>query len=432
MKILKKIPLNILHVLLLGGVVCLFGCTDETPVGPLVPIDSFFEGDDPFDQAKSRGIEIEIQDGSITPGDLVTVDCFGRSFTLWPFTGAELDGDPMDPVNLIFSGHADPMHIRAALLALDGDRSALGLPDAYPFNQVWKDAIGGGVQATYAEEGRWVGSVIQLTLGDYEPVRFHLRLFRTAARDDEGLPITIGAAHFEVLIPGTTDHQVLSWNVAKEIVVGDMMRTGLVDPAQHLMPTGPITPAPGFRTIIPDVYNNLPPELLAIIGGPPVPVDGPVDIPNDGQAMMVYLAGPAEVTSGRFDQMTTVSFGQFVPRPYCSTGPEDWLWIEGDVEFHNTTRVDRRGRYSYRGGYRGLLTAVPVDINTGQPIGEPFTADVWGRQHGFLGSNHGLVRGFDKKITHESGGPQIDFIDLKVAERAPDRYRRFVRCLDDD
>ncbi len=128
MKILKKIPLNILHVLLLGGVVCLFGCTDETPVGPLVPIDSFFEGDDPFDQAKSRGIEIEIQDGSITPGDLVTVDCFGRSFTLWPFTGAELDGDPMDPVNLIFSGHADPMHIRAALLALDGARVARRSP----------------------------------------------------------------------------------------------------------------------------------------------------------------------------------------------------------------------------------------------------------------------------------------------------------------
>ena len=432
MIILKKISLTFVPVLFLGGIICLFGCTEESPVGPLDTGDSFFEGDDPFDQAKSRGIDIEIQDGGITPGDLVTVDCFGRPFTLWPFTGAELDGTPMDPVNLIFTGHADPVQIRAALLALDGDRSALGLPDAYPFNQVWKDAIGGGVQATYAEEGHWVGSVIQLTLGDYEPVRFHLRLFRTKARDDDGLPITIGAAHFEVLIPGTTDHQVLSWNAAKELVAGDMMRTGLVGPGQHLVPTGPITPAPGFRTIIPDVYNNLPPELLAMIGGPPPPVSDPVAIPNDGQAMMVYLAGPAEVTSGRFDQATIVSFGQFVPRPYCSTGPADWLWIEGDVSFHNTARIDRRGRYSYRGGYSGLLTAVPVDINTGQPIGEPFTANVWGRQQGFLGENYGMVRGFDKKITHEAGGPQIQFVDLKVAERAPDRYRSFVSCLDEE
>ena len=37
-----------------------------------------------------------------------------------------------------------------------------------------------------------------------------------------------GAAHFEVLIPGTTDHQVLSWIVARDLVVGDLMRSGLL------------------------------------------------------------------------------------------------------------------------------------------------------------------------------------------------------------
>jgi hypothetical protein len=431
MKLFHKLTWAVLAVFALGGVICLVGCSEDSPVIPRHTEGSFFDGEDPFDQAKSAGIEIEIQDGSITPPDLVTVSCFGRSFTLWPFTGAMLDGSPMDPVNLIFSGHADPVQIRAALLALDGDRSALGLPDAYPFNQVWTDAVGGNVQAAYADEGRWVGSVIQLTLGDYEPVRFHLRLFRTAARGADGLPLTIGAAHFEVLIPGTTDHQVLSWNAAKEIVVGDMMRTGLLNPAEHLLPTGAITPAPGFRTILPAVYNGLPAELLDIVGGPPPPVTDPVPIPNDGQAMMIYLAAPAEVTAEYHQAATTVTFGQFVPRPYCSTGPADWLWIEGDVEFHNTYRVDRRGRYSYWGGYRGLLTATPVDIETGQPSGEPFTADVWGRQHGFIGASYGLVRGFDKKITHEAAGPQIDFVDLRVSEHGRDRYRQFTRCIDE-
>ena len=415
----------------LGVLLFLFGCSTDTPLEPASSSDRAVVGGDPFAAAEKSGVAIEFQDGRFSPADLVTVDCFGDAFTCWPFTGAKLDGVPMDPVNLIFTGYADPLQIRAALLGLDGDRSLLGLPDAYPFNQVWKDALGGSVQATYAADGRWAGSVIQLTQGDYQPIRFHLRLFRTGARSGSGAPITVGAAHFEVLIPGTSDHQVLSWTAAKELVVGDMMRTGLLDPAADLMPTGPITPAPGFRTIIPEVYNGLPPELLAIINGPPPPVSEPVAIPNDGTAMMVHLAGPAPVTEGQHQDMTTIMFGQYVPRPFCSSGPYDVLWIEGAVDFTTFCTVDAYGQFSYQGGYSGQLTAQPLDGQTGQPVGLPFTANVSGNQHGFLDPDNARVRTYDKKITFEAGGPQMDFIDFRIGENGADRYRGFNKCLDD-
>jgi hypothetical protein len=171
MKILKTIPVILVTVLVLTGMLFLFGCSEETPLDPVFTGTESSSNEDPFILAEDKGIEIEFQDGSITPSELVTVDCFGRPLALWPYTGAKLDGVPMDPVNLIFTGNADPVQIRAALLGLDGDRSALELPDAYPFNQVWKDCMGGGVQSTYADEGRWLGSVIQLTLGDYQPIR---------------------------------------------------------------------------------------------------------------------------------------------------------------------------------------------------------------------------------------------------------------------
>ena len=215
-------------------------------------------------------------------------------------------------------------------------------------------------------------------------------------------------------------------------VVGDLMRTGLLDPATDLMPSGPITPTPGFRTIIPMVYNNLPPELLAIVGGPPPPVEEPVAIPNDGQAMVVRLAAPATVMEDASYHTATVNFGQFVPRPYCSDGPYDWLWIEGPVEFYNTAAVDHFGQFSYEGGDVGTLTAVPVDISTGLPVGPAFSADVDGHQHGYMNLDNARVRAKDKKITFEEGGPQREMIELQIGENGADRFKGLYKCLDDE
>ena len=89
-----------------------------------------------------------------------------------------------------------------------------------PFDCTWEDAIGGH-QGAYARETGWSGSAIQLQCGDYEGLRFHLRLFRAGER-------TIVNAHFETIIPATTEHQVLSWELAEQFAVGDLGRTGVL------------------------------------------------------------------------------------------------------------------------------------------------------------------------------------------------------------
>jgi hypothetical protein len=422
----------LLGTMILALALFLQACSEDDPLAPIGDTTVATTGD-PFADAMDKGMDIDSQDGSYVPADLVTIDCFGEDLTFWPFTGAKLDGVPMDPVNLVFAGNADPLQIRAALLGLSSDRSILNLPDVYPFNQQWKDALGGGVQANYAEDGGWLGSVIQLTLGDYGPIRFHLRLFRTNAYGPNGETYTIGATHFELQIPGTTDHQVLSWSVAKDIVVGDLMRSGLLNPSMHLRPTGQITPTPTFREIIPAIYNGLPDELIYMIGGPAKPVTEPVGIDNgDGTAMMIYLAGAAPVTAGTYTNSVTIGFDQYIPRPYCSEGPGDVLYITGPVDFQTSVVVDEYGVFSYNQGYSGRLTALPLNMSTGNPVGEPFTAKVMGKQHGSMGYGHARVSAFDQKMTHDAVGPQMQVLDIKIGETGKIKYRGFERCFEAD
>ena len=77
--------------------------------------------------------------------------------------------------------------------------------------------------------------------------------------------LTLGNAHFELLIPGTTDHQVLSWELAEQLVTVDMVRSGLLAAAPGS--TAPINAAPGFRQIPAEIYNLLPAELRAASAG---------------------------------------------------------------------------------------------------------------------------------------------------------------------
>ena len=377
-----------------------------------------------------KALSIDRQNGRTAPAGLVTIPVAGTDVVCWPFTGSSFNGTGIDPINLVFTGFAEPLQIREALLALDTDRSLLGLPPVYPFDQPWRDALGGGVQTNYTDEGGWQGSVIQLTLGNYEPIRFHLRLFQTNDRTAAGDPITLGAAHFEVLIPGTSEHQVLSWEVAEQIVVGDLMRSGLLDPAVHIGQTGQINPAPSWRTIDPSIYNGLPPDLIAMIGGPAQPQSNPVPIGTDGRATTIHLAVARPITPMTYSNSATVEFGQFIPRPFCSTGPADWLHITGGVEFTTTVVVRAGGGFFYQGGYTGVIYATPVDITTGQPLGEPFSADVRGSQQGWLNRFGARVQGMDRKLTAEAAGHQLENIILTVGQRGGDRYLAILRCLD--
>jgi hypothetical protein len=386
----------------------------------------------PADDARDKAVHAVYQVGDTPPATQAAVSTAAGSLTFWPYTGRSFDGEPVDPINLVFAGQASPLQIRAALMALDGDRSAYGMPPVPPFNQTWQDAIGGDVQTTCAVGGDgWVGSVVQLTLGEFGPLRIHLRLFRTGQLAGGG-PVTLGAAHFELHIPGTADHQVLSWEVAEQIVTADLARTGLLGAMPA--PTGLINAAPSFRTIPAMIYNGLPPELCALIGGPMPPVAADVPLPSNGQGTVFQLAFPATLVPGVFENEVTVSYDQLVPRPFCSTGPGDWLMVTGPVRFTVRTELLGDGTFASWNSFDGVIEAVPVDLSSGAPVplGPAFPAHVYGHNHVNLDAQNARVVLQDRRFTHEADGLQVLHVTMNVPQHGQKTYRVAQRCLGDD
>jgi hypothetical protein len=430
-----RIPI---HVLILGCLLLGFtGCTDDPVTRPIPPDDEdnirpdreeTWEWDLP--EPSEKDLTRIRQWGDTPPGEFTDIQYDGESLVCWPYTGSSYDGDPVDPVNLVFVGEADPVQIRAALLSLDGDRSAFGFPPVAPFDAIWVDAVGGDVQTTWAEDEGWLGSVIQLQLGDYAPLRVHLRLFDTGESFGSDGSWTLGGAHVEVMIPGTADHQVLSWEVAQQLVVADLARSGLLGAAP--VSTGPINAAPSFRVIPAQIYNALPGELLAMLGGPAQPVSEDVPLASDGESTILHLTGTAPIVPGVFTTSVSLAYDQYVPRPFCMNGPYDWLYVTGPLDFDLSVTITGNGRYAYRGGYHGVLEATPIDISTGEPVGETFLAMVNGRQGGHHGPRSSRVLALDKRLTLESGGPQLHFTRLKWSDRGRKRYDAVTRCLDNE
>jgi hypothetical protein len=420
-RFLPAVPL-----LLAGAALLLPGCGDDNPLAPST------DGDLP-DEYFDKSLEIIFQSGHQAPAEQASVSLGAESLPFWPYTGRDYEEQPVDPINLVFAGEADPLQIRAALLALDGDRTAFGFPDAPPFNETWLDALGGDVQTTYSVTGDgWVGSVVQLTLGDYGPIRFHLRLFRTGNACGTGC-WTLGGAHFEMQIPGTTDHQVLSWELAEQLVVADLMRTGLLDQDLPLQPTGVINAAPSWRAIPAMIYNLLPPELVALVAGPDQPVEDDVPLASDGQGTILNLAQAAPVVPATYTATATVDFDQLIPRPYCADGPGDWLLATGPVHFTLTTAVTGALRFRSQSSYAGDLMIQAMDLSSGEPVpvGEPFPARVSGLQHGNMSAFGSRILSIDRRFTREEAGPQVLVERLVVPEHGLKTYHRQTRCIDD-
>ncbi len=417
-------------VLFAALVLMVGGCARETsspvavsPTGSSLGVDASLDGAD--------GRTTVRQDGTTPPSGLVTASFGGESLRLWPFTGSSFDGSGVDPINLVFVGKASPQQIRDALLALDGNRTALGFPDAPPFNMPWKDAFG-DVQTGYAEPAGWVGSEIQLTIGDYDPARFHLRLFRTASPFGDGGWWTVGAAHFEVLIPGTTEHQVLSWERAEEIVVADLMRSGLLDASVPMGQTA-IGPSPSWRAIPAFLYNLMPADLRAYIGGPPVPVSEDVALVNDGNATVLNIAGVADPAGPRHDTFT-INMHQVVPRPFCNGGPLDYVLVDGPVYFEKSVEVDPYGQLAVSGRAAGTLMVTPVDVTQDPPVptGGPWYATVSDHHEGSLAGQTGRVMSQVKRILPQDAGSEMIMTKLMVGTNGQDSYTLRERCLGEE
>jgi len=359
-------------------------------------------------------------DPGLPPAPLVTIRAGGEEAEFWPYTGANFSGNPQDPVNLVFFGHADPREIRAALFALDGDRSAFGMPDTPPFNSRWGEAVGGDVQAGYGSEEGWTGGAIQLACGDYA-MRFHVRLFRMGAW-------TIGNAHLDLNIPGTADHQVISWERAEELVTLDMGRCGLLDPV-HPMAVTEVINQPGFRTIPAVIYNLMPVELRAYIGGPLGDVVEDVPIGSDGRATAFLLSGRVARVADMQVETLPIVFDQVVPRPFCSSGPGDYVYVSGTVVLTQTSEITPAGDYHMVFDAEGELQAVPVDPLTGTPIGAPLTAQVREHHAAALSDRSAEATSWIfQKLLADSGESSSLFRRLRVGDHGQNSFLERIRC----
>ncbi len=301
----------------------------------------------------------------------------GQSVGLYPYTWDAQDPDlKVDPINLVFVGVTDPRQIRAALLRAGGDHTVLGLYPQYvaeAANCQWEDAVGGSNQGAYVQGIGWVGSVIQLACGvpyrsNPPTFRFHLRLFPAGN-------VTLGGAHFEMNIPNTTEHEVLSWELARAAVVSDLQRAGFV------VAMGDATvgsEAPYYRAVRDAVYNGGIAPLKAYldyISG--VPGLTPA-IPNSGHATVLTLA-PQEPAAPLF-KTTPITINMVAPmvRPFC--GPQDLLLVTGPVQLTQTTSFTAAGEYSSAFQATGQVDITPMTFDANGnlvPSGAaPFKADV--------------------------------------------------------
>ena len=381
-------------------------CSSDAPAGPSDIVQADVRP--PFSQSAAR------------PAGTARLSLGGSELDLYPYTlvnFSDAPADRFDPVNLAFTGAADPRQIRADLMALDGTRP--DFPALPMFQCVWKDAIG-DMQTAWTSAG-WAASVIQLRCGEFGPVRFHLRLFRAGN-------VTVANAHFEVLIEGTADHQVLSWAFAEQLVTYDMARTGLLAAAPGATPAiNTLT----HREIPAVVYNLIPADLRVLLTGSPDPAAAAVPISNgDGQATVLALGAASPYVAGTFTETLPLVYGQAIPKPFCSTGPLDFLFVEGPVLLEKTVTMTVQG--SYRGSFSasGRLSLMPVDPLTGQPAAAPHRAAVAEHQESDMGDESESALATVRRTELPQAGPERGRLStrLKVGPAGLTQFTRTEDC----
>jgi hypothetical protein len=358
------------------------------------------------------------------PGGLTTVE--GTTVRLWPFLSTDLD-TPHDPLSLLVTGEGDPRRIRAALLGLDGDRSALPPPfnALAMFDCTWTDGIG-DEQATYIAGLGWSASAIQLECGAFGPApRFHVRLF------DAGDAVLIGA-HFEIQVPGTTDHEVLNFDIARALVAADLLRTGAIG-----IPT-PTTAAIAaiarpLRTPVYDALVNDPqigPLIPLLTGGPdkdtwnaadPKPV---VIAPNDGHPFVAPTLQPFGSLGTGSSQEFVIELDQVIPKPFCAV-EEQLVHVSGPVRFSKVVTIAPDGRQNSEIRVEGEAVVTPV-LAPGEPyranVGEMHRTWVTADAHSVLWLNHQIML---PARSAERGNHRVTF---HVGSAGPAQYRVTDQC----
>jgi hypothetical protein len=324
-----------------------------------------------------------------------------ETFELWPYTTGKLSiASPDDPINLLLVGEGDPRAVRAALMALDASQTAFGC--------TWTDAVG-NEQASAAAGIGWTGSAIHLACGSYA-LRPHIRLF------DIGGAVLVGA-HFEVQLPGTDQHQVLSYALAEEMVLNDLVQTGLVDPSSITL-SNAIT---ATTQAIPAWFYNLIPPLWPFVGVPG-PVTNDVPVPNgDDKVTIVPIAHYTGAGTASYQEFV-IEFDQSVPKPFCQA-PGDMVHVEGPVQVTMTVSIAPGGRLERHMRASGRLLITPA-------TGAPYTAVVSQDQQAWATASAHWVQAKLHQLMVPSGGTDRGQISehLRVGSEVPDDFSHTENC----
>jgi len=303
---------------------------------------------DPIDGAGDESVALSMNpNGPPAPGGVFPVTFAGNALTVWPWTGKDFQATVSDPLNILLTGEVDVLSVRAALRALNGDRTAFGLPNQFPFNCTWTDASG-EMQSAYTAEGGWVANPVQLQCGYYSPMRFHIRLFPA------GDHWVVAGTHLDLLIPGTIQHRVISWELAEQLVTIDFIRSGLVNPVTGVGHVPLAAPGPTGEVIEAPLYDALPPTFQALLGVVP-DGSGNYRALSDGASTVLNVLARTPVVSERTESDFTVMFDQAIPRPLCATGPGDYVYVHGPVDISTRVWINEQGQMESHNLQRGTL-----------------------------------------------------------------------------
>jgi hypothetical protein len=349
------------------------------------------------------------------PSGLATVSLASGDLTLWPYTSTGFSVTGEDPVNLIFTGAADPRQIRATLMTLSGS----GRPGPLAaFNCTWSDAVGDPATQYSAADG-WVGSAIQMQCGNFYGPRFHLRMYRQGN-------VTVANAHFEILIPGTNTHEVLSWELAEALVAADIARSGRLAAAPSA--TQVINSQPYFRAVQAPVVAFLPPAQIAGLGLS-VNGDGTASIPNDGRATVLDLASSADIVPGETDSDFIIQFGQVIPKPFCTAGTTGYVYASGPIAIHMRSGIVGEN-FEETMTASGTLTLIEINPLTGQPASAPYQGIVGETTSVMMTPGSTTLDHFSsREETPDAGTNRGTRVErLQVRQNGRDSYSLDIKC----
>ncbi|HSD65956.1 MAG TPA: hypothetical protein VLF95_04605, partial [Vicinamibacteria bacterium] len=188
----------------------------------------------------------------------------------------------------------------------------------------------------------------------------------------------------------SAEHEVLSWDFARQFVTLDVMRTGTLTAA----PGGVGLVPPGtFRVVRRPIYDGIAatlegPGLLTQLGIYPLPSGFPatadVPIPTSGEA--ATFAPIIHFQPDKSDVTTTyqATYNIDAPKPFCGPG---YVHLAGTLQLHLRVQTNPSGKYLRTYGVFGTLLVTPL-----VPAGDPAHAIIFEAHRGMLTDHYGEVR----------------------------------------